>query len=127
MMNGGIAAYKKTFLETAGKKQILLMLYQAAINHCQQSIKAIEENNISAKGESIGKLQDIIIELHNSLDFEIGGDLAHELSALYDYLLFSSTQANIQIKKEPLEGCLAILSTLYEGWVQAVDQLKDKK
>ena len=113
-------------VETASKEKILLMLYETAINNCRKAIRAIEENDVPAKGNFIGKLQDIVVELNNSLDFEVGGDMAHELSALYDYLLFCSTQANIKIDKEPLEGCLNVLITLYEGWLQAVKEVKTK-
>ena len=127
-MSYGLGAYKKTSIHTASKEQILLMLYQAAIKNCKKAITAIEEKNISAKGEFIGKLQDIVIELNNSLDFEIGGKVAEELSSLYDFILFSSTQANIKIDKEPLEGCLNVLITLYDGWNEAIKQMKvDKK
>ena len=126
-MSYGLNAYKKTSISTASKEHILLMLYQAAIKNCKEAIKAIENNEIAKKGESIGKLQDIIIELNNSLDFKVGGDIAKELSSLYDYLIYASTQANINIKKELLEGCLDILLTLYDGWEQAVKSLKVKK
>ena len=87
-------------------------------------MEAIDQKKIAAKGEYIGKLQDIVIELNNSLDFEIGGDIARELSSLYDFILFSSTQANIKIDKEPLEGCLNVLTTLYEGWSEAIKSLR---
>lgn len=123
-MSYGYGAYKKTAVSTASKEQILLMLYQAAIKNCKKAIEAIEEKKIAAKGEYIGKLQDIVIELNNSLDFEVGGEVAKELSSLYDYILFSSTQANIKIDAAPLEGCLNVLNTLYEGWSQAIKGLK---
>lgn len=126
-MSYGLGAYKKTSIHTASKEQILLMLYQAAIKNCKKGIEAIEQKNIAKKGEYIGKLQDIVIELNNSLDHEIGGEIADELSSLYDYLLFSSTQANIKIDKEPLVGCLNVLNTLYEGWTEAVKQLRKEK
>lgn len=123
-MSYGYGAYKKTAVSTASKEQILLMLYQAAIKNCKKAIEAIENKQIAAKGEYIGKLQDIVIELNNSLDFEVGGEIAKELSALYDYMLFASTQANIKIDAEPLEGCLSVLNTLYEGWSEAIKSLK---
>lgn len=123
-MSYGYGAYKKTAVSTASKEQILLMLYQAAIKNCKKAIEAIEAKNIAAKGEYIGKLQDIVIELNNSLDFEVGGDIAKELSSLYDYMLFASTQANIKIDPEPLHGCLNVLNTLYEGWSEAIKSLK---
>ena len=123
-MSYGLGAYKKTSVQTASKEQILLMLYQAAIKNCKKAIEAIEGNQIAKKGEYIGKLQDIIIELNNSLDFEVGGDVARELSSLYDYILYASTQANIKITSEPLHGCLNVLNTLYKGWSDAIKSLK---
>ena len=126
-MSYGLGAYKKTSIHTASKEQILLMLYQAAIKNCKKAMEAIDSKEIAKKGEYIGKLQDIVIELNNSLDFEIGGSVAEELSSLYDYLLFSSTQANMKIDKEPLVGCLNVLNTLYEGWTEAVKQLRREK
>ena len=126
-MSYGLGAYKKTSIHTASKEQILLMLYQAAIKHCKKAISAIEEKNIAKKGEHIGKLQDIVIELNNSLDFEVVGDVSKELSSLYDYLIYSSTQANIKIDKEPLVGALSVLNTLYEGWSEAIKNLRKDK
>jgi flagellar protein FliS len=123
-MSYGLGAYKKTSVETASKEQILLMLYQAAIKNCKKGIEAIEQKNLAKKGEYIGKMQDIIVELSNSLDFEVGGDVAKELASLYDYILYSSTQANIKIEKSHLEGCLKVLNTLYDGWTEAIKNLK---
>ena len=126
-MSYGLGAYKKTSVQTASKEQILLMLYQAAIKNCKKAIDAIEAKDVAKKGEFIGKLQDIVIELNNSLDFEVGGDIAKELSSLYDYVLYSSTQANIKIDSEPLEGCLNVLNTLYDGWASAIKTLRQAK
>lgn len=123
-MNYGLNSYKKISVNTASKEQILLMLYEGAIKNCKLAMKAIEEKNIGKKGEYIGKLQDIIIELNNSLDFKIDNKIAGELSRLYDYMVYSSTQANIAIDKKPLEDCLQILNTLYLGWKEAIGSLK---
>lgn len=126
-MSYGLGAYKKTSVETASKEQILLMLYQAAIKHCKKAIEAIEDNNLPKKGEHIGKLQDIVVELSNSLDFEIGGDVARELASLYDYILYASTQANIKLDASHLHGCSKVLNTLYEGWTEAVKIVKNQQ
>ena len=125
-MSYGLGAYKKTSVETASKEQILLMLYQAAIKNCKKAIEAIENKNIAKKGEYVAKFQDIIVELSNSLDHEVGGEVAKELASLYDYLMYASTQANIKIEKSHLEGCLKVLNTLYEGWSDAIKSLKSQ-
>ncbi len=126
-MTYGLGAYKQTSIKTASKEQILLMLYQAAIKHCKLAMDAIENKQLAKKGENIGKMQDIIIELANSLDHEVGGAVSKELESLYDFILHSSTQANIRIDKEPLEGVLVVLNTLYDGWKEAVKNLKTEK
>jgi flagellar protein FliS len=123
-MSYGLGQYKKTSVETASREQILLMLYQAAIKNCKKAMESIDQKNVAKKGEYIGKLQDIIVELSNSLDFEVGGDVAKELNSLYDYMMFATTQANIKIDKQPLEGVLRVLNTLYEGWSEAVKSLR---
>ena len=123
-MSYGLGAYKKTSVGTASKEQILLMLYQAAIKNCKKAIEAIEQKQIAKKGEYIGKLQDIVIELNNSIDHEVGGDISKELASLYDYMLHSTTQANLKIDKAPLESVLKILNTLYDGWTEAIKSLR---
>ena len=80
-MNYGVGAYKRTSVETASREQVLLMLYQAAIKNCKRAMTAIDENNINDKGVYIGKLQDIVIELDNSLDFKVNNDISTELSS----------------------------------------------
>ena len=123
-MNYGFGIYKKTSVETASKEKILLMLYEAAIKNCKKAVESIEKNNPAKKGEYIAKLQDIVIELNSSLDFKVGGDVAKELSALYDFILHSSTQANMNFDTRPLKDSLDILNTLFDGWKQAVASLK---
>ena len=124
-MSYGIGAYKNTSVKTASKEQILLMLYRAAIKNCKKAISSIEDNNIQKKGEYIGRMQDIVVELTNSLDHEVGGEISKELTALYDFILHESTQANIHLDAKKLKSCLSILNTLYEGWSKAVKSLKE--
>lgn len=126
-MSYGLGAYKKTSVKTASKEQILLMLYQAAIKNCRLAMDAIDKKELARKGETIGRLQDIVIELANSLDHEVGGEVSKELESLYDYILHSSTQANIKIDKEPLESCLEVLTTLYDGWAEAIKTMRKQQ
>ena len=125
-MSYGLGAYKKTSIQTATKEEILLQLYQAAIRNCKKAMQAIDNKQIAKKGEYIGKLQDIVIELNYSLDFEVGGDIAKELASLYDYMIYSTTQANIKIDSAPLVGVLEVLQTLYNGWHEAIKSLKNE-
>ncbi|MBF0361026.1 MAG: flagellar export chaperone FliS [Oligoflexia bacterium] len=126
-MESGFNTYKKISVHTASKEQILLMLYEAAIKNCKLGIQAIENKQIAKKGEYIGKFQDIIVELNNGLDYNVDNKMASDLSSLYDYLLFTSTNANINFDKKLLEDCLQVLLTLHSAWVEAVKSLKKSK
>ncbi len=116
--------YKKTSVESASKEKILLMLYEGAIKYSKLAIKAIDEKKIAERGTNIGKAYDIIMELNNTLDHKVGGDLAKNLEQLYNFMTDQLTQANIKADTEPLKNVVKLLETLYDGWVKAVEKLK---
>ena len=117
--------YQDVSLKTASPEEILLKLYEAAIKSTKKAIHAIEKGDLKTKGEKISHLQAIIIELHTSLDFEKGGEIAKNLSSLYDFIIRHITKANLEINAEPLKDVLKILNNLYSGWVQAVKKTKN--
>lgn len=120
----GAKAYHKTSVQTASKEQILLMLYEGCIRNLKRAKIAMEARNFAEKGQYLGKAQDIINELSNSLNFEVGGDLARQLEGLYLHLFQETTKANIENDPAKLAHCVKILETLYEGWKEAVEKLK---
>jgi flagellar protein FliS len=76
--------------------------------------------NIAEKGLYIGKAQDIINELNNTLNHDVGGDISKELERLYDYMFDQTTQGNINNDPAPIEQTIKLLETLLEGWREAV-------
>ena len=122
-MSTGANQYKQTSIKTANRGQLLLMLYEAAIRNVKKATVAIEKNDRSTKGASICKAHDIINELSNTLDFEIGGDIARNLEQLYHFMTEQLVKANIENNKEPLVAVQKILENLLDGWRQAVEQV----
>ncbi len=120
----GYQQYKKTSVQSASREKILLMLYEGAIKFVKRARIAMEKKEISQKCENIGKAYDIILELNNSLDHKVGGELSAQLEQLYMYMTDELNQANIQNKVEHLDNVLKILDTLYDGWKQAVEEIK---
>lgn len=119
--------YKQTAVTSASKEKILLMLYEGAIKFTKQAISACEAKDIANRGIYIGKTYDIIMELSNTLNFEVGGDIAKNLEQLYIFMMEQLTAANIKGDVAHLNNVLKLLNTLYDGWVQAVDSLKKQK
>ncbi len=123
-MKNAYQKYKTQSIQSASKEKLLLMLYEGAIRFIKQAIKATEEKNIAERGYNIGKAFDIIMELNNTLDHKVGGEIAMNLEQLYMFIMEQFTKANITGTKEPLQASLKILENLYSGWVQAVEKIK---
>ncbi|UXR64853.1 flagellar export chaperone FliS [Bdellovibrio bacteriovorus] len=118
--------YKTTSVQSASREKILLMLYEGAIKFTKLAIKAAEEKKIADRGMNIGRAFDIIMELNNTLDHKVGGEVANQLEQLYMFMMEQYTKANISGSPEPLKENLKLLNTLYDGWVQAVEKLKQE-
>jgi len=123
-MSNPYQKYKQTSVMSASREQILLMLYEGAIKFTKLAIQAAEQKKIAERGQNIIRAFDIVMELNATLDHKVGGELATQLEQLYLFLMDQYTKANISGSPEPLRGCLKVLENLYEGWKQAVEQIK---
>ncbi len=119
----GANQYKQMSVKTANRGQVLIMLYEGAIQHLKRAIAAMEKKDLAAKGVSIGKAHDIINELVNTLDFEVGGQVAIDLERLYNFITEQLIKANIENSTGPLITAQKLLETLLSGWKTAVEQV----
>jgi flagellar secretion chaperone FliS len=123
-MNSPYQKYKNTSIQSASREKLLLMMYEGAIKFTKRAIKAVEEKKIAERCENIGRAFDIVIELNNTLDHKVGGEIARNLEQLYMFITEQYTKANLSGTKEPLQSSLKVLETLYDGWKQAVEKVK---
>src|ERR1700685_2721352 len=86
--------YKQTSVTSASREKLLLMMYEGAIKFTKKAIIACETKDIAGRGLNIGKAYDIIMELNNTLNFEIGGEIAKNLEQLYNYMTEQLTKSN---------------------------------
>lgn len=115
--------YRAIKIQTASPAQIMLMLYDGAIRFSQIAKKKVDEGDIAGKGTYISKVQAIVSELMSSLDFSIAPELCTQLQQLYIFMMEQLTEANIQVKTEPIDVVIDLLSTLRDGWSQALTSL----
>jgi flagellar protein FliS len=123
-MKNAYQKYKTTSIQSASREKLLLMMYDGAIKFVKKGMLAAEQKNIAERGLNIGRAYDIILELNNTLDHKVGGEISKNLEQLYMYLTDQLTQANITGDPQYLQNCLKILETLYDGWSKAIEQLK---
>ncbi len=126
-MKNAFQKYKATSVQSASREKLLLMMYEGAIRFVKQAITAIEQKQIAEKGTSIGRAYDVIMELNNTLDHKVGGEISKNLEQLYMYMTEQLTKGNIDNNAENLKNVLKILETLYDGWKMAVEQIKKQE
>ncbi len=119
--------YKATSVTSASREKLLLMMYEGAIKFTKKAVFACETKDIAERGINIGKAYDIIMELNNTLNFEVGGEIARNLESLYMYMTDQLTKSNATGDVQPLHIVLKLLDTLNDGWVRAIDSLKKQK
>ena len=122
-----LQAYRQTAVTTATKEQVLIMLYEGAIKHLKKAAEACQKNDFAAKGLAVGKAHDIINELNNTLDFEVGGEIATNLERLYMFMIDEIIKGNMNNDATKFDSTRKLLENLLEGWKGALAQLQDQK
>lgn len=113
------AQYQQNQIETAAPEKILILLYEGAIRFLVIAKKACEQKEIEKFHNNLIKAQHIIQEFMDSLDMEIGGEVALNLYNLYEYLHYRLVQANIKKDISMIDEVLDHLRKLKITWEEA--------
>jgi len=95
---------------------LVIMLYDGAINYLRKVIFYINQSNTSKKIYYISKVMAIIEELLISLDMNAGGDIALNLRDLYIYILKELTIANAKNDIARVKHIESLLIELIAAW-----------
>ena len=115
-----IQTYTKTKTESsiadASPTQLITSLLDGALECMTTAKGAMNRGDFAGGGESIGKAMKIIDGLDVLLDHEAGGDIASNLSRLYEYMTTLLLQANIRRDSQLISEASALLGEIREGW-----------
>ncbi|CAE6770253.1 flagellar export chaperone FliS [Paraburkholderia haematera] len=120
--HSGANAYARVGVETgvmgASPHRLIVMLYQGARQAIAQARMHVQQGNVPARGEAIGKAIQIVESgLQLSLNLEVGGEIAERLDALYSYMARRLLEANIKQSEAMLVEVDGLLATLEEAWI----------
>jgi flagellar protein FliS len=113
-------SYRQIATQTAPPGQLILMLYDGALNYLEHAKAAftnpeLGERNVAVHN-NLQKAVNIIRELNSALNLEAGGDLASTLRDLYLY--FESRILESNLKKHPggLDEVSKHIKELRDAW-----------
>ena len=122
-MKRGANAYANISMETgvlaASPHKLITMLFDGALVAIALAKKYMAEGDIKNKGESITKAILIIDNgLRASLNKDVGGDLALNLDALYEYMSRRLFEANASNNPAILTEIHGLLDDIRSAWEQ---------
>ncbi|HVK94228.1 MAG TPA: flagellar export chaperone FliS [Noviherbaspirillum sp.] len=123
--NSGANAYAKVGMETgvvaASPHKLIVMLFDGALAASATALHQISTGNIAGKGQALSKAITIIDSgLRASLDKNVGGEIAQNLDALYEYMSNQLMKANLHNEPAMIEEVQRLLKDLKSAW-EAID------
>lgn len=112
--------YRKVGVSTkvadADPHQLVVLLLEGAGERIRRADACLGVGDQALKGTAIGEACAIIGHLKGSLDHEAGGEIAGNLSALYDYVLQRLTEGNLNNDPAALRESLALMGEIESAW-----------
>jgi flagellar protein FliS len=100
----------------ASPHQLVLMLFDGAIEAISMTIGAIQHKNIELRSKQSTRAIAIINGMRECLDMESGGELADNLYSLYQYMAQELFRAGIKNDVETIQGIQTMLKDICESW-----------
>lgn len=119
-MNQYVKQYQQASIETASREQILIMLYDGAIQFLNKAKVAMSKNDIEGIHNNLMGAQNILNEFITSMDVEVAPQLAQNLISLYEYFIRRLVRANMKKEIEPIDEVLGYLKSLKATWEKAI-------
>ncbi len=119
-------SYVKNKVNITNKGNLVIMLYDSAIRNVKEAQKHMEIKDFFKKAEAIDTAYVAVTELLKSLDFKIGGEIAKNLSKIYNYILREITASNITNDSKKLDSPLKILEDFRVTWLEVIKKESNK-
>ena len=107
----------ETSMHTLDQHQLVSLLYEGVLTSLATARGALARGDVATKCNAISKAVRIIEEgLSTALDIEAGGELAQNLSALYDYSLRQLILANARNDDAMLGEVMRLIEPIAQSW-----------
>ena len=100
----------------ASPHQLMLMLFDGAIEAMSFTIGAIENNNFELRSKQNSRSITIINGMRECLDMETGGELADNLYSLYQYMTKELFKASFKNDVDTIKNIQTMLKDIRGSW-----------
>ena len=119
--------YRANAILTASPGQLVLMLFDAALNSLAIARKACDDAQADPRqyevvNANLVKAQKIIAELQGTLNLEQGGEFARTMYRLYDYYDRRLFEANLRKQTAPIAEVERLLGEVRNAWSEMLRQ-----
>ena len=115
-MMSDVNKYRDVQVLTADKLRIVIMLYEGVLRFNRGAQQAIKDEQIELRNYNINRSIDIITELRDALDMEVGGEIAQKLLSLYIFSIEHLTSGNLENNINYIENVNKVFDLLKDGW-----------
>ncbi|PKH99753.1 flagellar export chaperone FliS [Glaciecola sp. 33A] len=126
----GINAYKKDSLKqdiaSADPHRLTLMLMQGALDRMAYSKGCMERKDFAGKAEHLSRVNAILLNLRDTLDLDVGGDVAQNLYALYEFMMWQLQDANVQNNLQTIDEVINLLQPIKKAWASIPEDAKQE-
>lgn len=119
--------YLRNAVMTATPEQLHLMLYDGAIRFARQGINGVSRKNWEEAFVGFSRAQKIILELINSLNYEVDRELCSRMAGLYNFIYRKLVEASVEKTPRPAEEAIRLLEYQRETWVLLIERLRQEK
>ena len=116
--------YRRDAVMTARPDQLVTMLYDRLLQAIGRARTQLQQgDNLALVHDELVLGQRILMELRVTLDTERGGELASNLSRLYDYCAEQLVEANMAKVPEHLDNAESVVREIRDAWVAAANEI----
>jgi flagellar protein FliS len=126
-MGNASAEYLRNAVLTATPEQLHLMLYDGAIRFTGQGIEGLRNKNWEKAFIGFSRAQKILLEMLNSLNYEVDQELCRRMAGLYNYIYRHLVQACSERSIEAAEEALKFLQYQRETWLMLIAKLREER
>jgi flagellar protein FliS len=109
------ARYAGDATATVSPARLLTMLYDRLVVDLSTAEDAMRRGDIETTGQRIGHAQEILLELHSTLDLDVW-PAGEGLARLYVWIVGELMQARLTASPQRVADCRGLLEPLRDAW-----------